>query len=100
MKNRLDAYLASFEITMYREVSVERLKLISLDQRNRAVSSDIRFFVGPRETRSLLAKSSLLLEEGGRLGVTFLSPFRPRNPRPQIRFEFFVGACGHTYVKS
>lgn len=98
MKNRLAAYLAVFEITMYREANVERLKSISSDQRDQAV--DIGLFVGPRETRSSPAKSSLLLKEGGRLGIAFLSPFRPRNPRPQARFEFFVGACGHTYVKS
>lgn len=96
MKNRLDAYLTGFEITMYREANVERLKSISSDQRDRIV--DIGFFVGPRETRSPPAKSSLLFEEGGWLGVTFLSA-RGIHDR-KARFEFFVGACGHTYVKS
>jgi len=76
MKNRLDAYLAGFEITMYRGANVERLKSISPDQRDQAV--DIGFFVGLRETRSPPAKSSLLVEEGGWSGI---KPFFPRSAR-------------------
>lgn len=88
MKNRLDAYLAGFEITMHREANVERLKSISPDQRDQAV--DIGFFCRTRGKLVLHLQSPLLLEEGGRLGVTFLSPFRPRNPRPQAAGSFRI----------
>lgn len=86
MKNRLDAYLAGFEITMYHEANVERLKLIS-DRRIKEIGLSISdFFVGPRETHSPLAKSSLS-EDGS------------TSPVPPARREFTTADSFRIFCK-
>ena len=89
MKNRLDAYLAGFEITMYHEANVERLKSISPDQRDQAV--DIGFFVGLQGN----SFSTCKVLSSSRKADGLASPFFPcsacgiHDRRPQARFEFF-----------
>jgi hypothetical protein len=92
MRNRLDAYRAAFEATVYREASTGRLKAIPSNRRDRP--ADNGFFVGPNETRSPPASSSPLR---GQLGVTFPSPRRPRNGIHDhgLVSDFFCGCTEH-----